>query len=266
MFIGIVGKGVVGGATGFAFEKLGHKVIYHDTKLSTSIKDLKDCEVTFICVPTPQKEDGSCDTSIVESVLDELHDTLYRDGIYVIKSTVEPGFTDDMITKFNNNRIVFNPEFLREACAVADAVENVKLLAIGTCDSDAAQAVIRAFGDYPKSVKIMFPLEAELVKYMHNCFNATRIGFANEFYDICRYLGANYNVVKSCLLQTSGVPNMYLDVNENFKGFAGPCLPKDLSAIIALAKKKGIKTRILNAVQSFNNTLKKSVFPGMRLK
>ena len=72
MNIGIIGDGVVGSAINFGFQRLGHDVFVHDIRYETSIKDVLNTEVCYICVPTPSKEDGSCNTSIVESVIDEL--------------------------------------------------------------------------------------------------------------------------------------------------------------------------------------------------
>lgn len=111
MNIGIIGVGIVGSAIKFGFERLGHDVFYHDIKLNTSIKDVINCEICYICVPTPENEDGSCNISIVESVIDELVENNYR-GIIAIKSTVIPGTTEKLISKYE--RLSFVPEFLRE--------------------------------------------------------------------------------------------------------------------------------------------------------
>lgn len=274
MKIGIIGKGVVGTANGFAFEKLGHDVIYHDPKLlETGIASVAFTDLNFICVPTPQSEDGSCNTTIVEQVLEDLRNCKYK-GVTVIKSTVPPGFTDRMMDKYGAS-VAVSLEFLRERCSIFDATENVKLLPVGTFGARqgfganyvdvAFDKIVEAHGDYPKSVMRMKPIEVELLKYMHNCFNALRIGFANEFYEIANSVGADYNTVKKGLLKTAEIPNMYLDVTPKFKGFAGVCLPKDLAAMIALAEEKGVNVRILKALQELNLSLKPSVFPGMRL-
>lgn len=272
--IGIIGKGIVGTANGFAFEKLGHDVIYHDPKLlNTEISSVAFTDLNFICVPTPQSEDGSCDTSIVEQVLEDLRNCKYS-GVSVIKSTVPPGFTDRMMDKYGAS-VAVSVEFLRERCSIFDATENVRLLPIGTFGSREGwdigyvdipfNKIVEAHGDFPQRTMRMKPIEVELLKYMHNCFNALRIGFANEFYDLAKALDADYSVVKKGLLATSDIPNMYLDVTPKFRGFAGVCLPKDLAAMIALAQDKGVNVRILRALQELNLSLKPSVFPGMRL-
>ena len=93
--IGIIGVGVVGDAIKTGFEAVGHKVSVHDLRLDTKINDVLDTEACFLCVPTPPREDGSCNTSIVESVIKELTDLDYS-GIVCIKSTVPPGTTERM--------------------------------------------------------------------------------------------------------------------------------------------------------------------------
>ena len=108
MNIGIIGLGVVGTAIKFGFERLGHDIFYHDVVKDTSITDILDTEVCYICVPTPESEDGSCNISIVESVLDELIEHDYK-GIACIKSTVVPGTTERLQEKFKSLAIV--PEF-----------------------------------------------------------------------------------------------------------------------------------------------------------
>lgn len=269
--LGIIGKGVVGSALGFSFEKLGHEVVYHDLKLGTKLEDLSDCYIVFVCVPTPSREDGSCDTSIVRQVVLDLFEI--RIGYTVIKSTVEPGTTHSLIEEISNkknwyNKITplgFSCEFLRESSAVYDAVENLKLLPVGTYDPSLFEAVVECHGDYPQNIMMMSPSEAELLKYMHNCFNALRIGFANEFYDLTKKFHADYDLIKKGLLKTSDLPNIYLDCNDNMRGFGGPCLPKDLSAIINLAKKHNVNMRIMEALQDLNKVLKTSVKPGMRV-
>ena len=89
MKIGIVGLGVVGTAVKEGFENIEHEVVFHDIKFNTNIKDILNTEICYICVPTPSAHDGSCNTSIVESVVEDLNDLRYQ-GIIAIKSTVTP--------------------------------------------------------------------------------------------------------------------------------------------------------------------------------
>ena len=133
MKLGIIGLGAVGTANKKGFEHVGHIVVPHDITLDTTIQDVLDTEITFLCVPTPQADDGSCNTGILESVITELSQLNYT-GIIAIRSTVVPGFTQRMINTHRNLTICFVPEFLRERCAAEDFINNHKLLAIGTHD------------------------------------------------------------------------------------------------------------------------------------
>ena len=98
MEIGVVGKGVVGSAVFNGLVKIGNKVIVHD-KLDTDISDLADVEIIFICVPTPSNDDGSCNIKIVKDVVEEISRMQYK-GVVAIKSTVEPGTTQLLISNF----------------------------------------------------------------------------------------------------------------------------------------------------------------------
>ena len=105
--IGIIGVGVVGSAVKFGLEQLGHKVKVHDIKLDTKIIDVLDCELCYICVPTPSDEEGECNTFIVKSVIDELTLNNYK-GIIAIKSTIVPGTTKDYIEEYENDKNKWN--------------------------------------------------------------------------------------------------------------------------------------------------------------
>lgn len=133
MKIGVVGLGIVGGTVRTGMEELGFDVIGHDKKLNTDLSDVLDTEVCYICVPTPADKNGSCNTSIVEEVVSDLHLLGYK-GLVAIKSTVAPGTTKTLSEKFKTGRFAFVPEFLRERCAIADFTENHDVCIIGTND------------------------------------------------------------------------------------------------------------------------------------
>jgi UDPglucose 6-dehydrogenase len=244
------------------FEKIGHTVLVHDVKDGTAMSDLVVADIIYLCVPTPSCDDGGCDISIVESCLRELEILGYAEPV-VIKSTVEPGTTARLNDKFGLN-IAFVPEFLRERCAIYDFVENQELLAIGTTDDDAASKIIESHGRLPKHVKIMSPTEAELTKYYSNVFNAMRIIFANEMFEVANALGANYDAIKDAFLTHSGIQDIYLDVNDNFRGYAGPCLPKDVKALAKLCVTLGLDLNLFKTIDEENAKFKKTVFEGMR--
>ena len=227
MIIGIVGLGVVGKANKYGFKLLGHSVISHDIKLNTRLSDLVSAEIIFVCVPTPSKKNGSCNTMIVENVLKNLSRLKFK-GIICIRSSTEPGFTMRMIKKYKNRKICFVPEFLRERCAKKDFTENHNLLAVGTKNKKIFNTIVKAHGNFPKNTKMLKPTEAEILKYFINLYASLRITFANIFYEISNKFNSNYDAVKKAYLKTGrGTPEMYLSVNKNLRGYAGICLPKD---------------------------------------
>jgi UDPglucose 6-dehydrogenase len=265
MKIGIVGLGIVGSAVRHGFEKLGHQVEIHDIKLDTKLVDILDSEIIYLCVPTPQSENGKCDTSIIEAIVGELVETHKYSGVIVLKSTIEPGTTQKLQDKFGTKMICHVPEFLRERVAIADFIENHDICIIGTESDEVFEKVKESHGHYPKHFIRLNPTEAEIAKYFNNVYNATLITFANAFYEVCQVLGADYGKIKSAMIQRDHISKKYLDCNENLRGFGGMCLPKDTSAIASLVEEHGLPIRLFDAIVEDNKEYKTTVFEGMRI-
>ena len=263
MNIGIVGLGIVGSANRAGFEKVGHSVRIHDTKFDTKIDDLLDTEIIFICVPTPSTPDGRCDTIIVESVIQELSQKKYQ-GIIAIRSTVYPGFTSYMNQKYPLINICFVPEFLRERCAEFDFILEHRLLAIGTADDFVYKKILEAHGDLPKNVVKLSSEEAEILKYYLNLYAATRVTFANVFFEICSKFNADYKRIKDAYVLTDRLGDMYLEVTDNLRGYGGMCLPKDTKAIAKLIEDLDLDLDFFKTIDSDNAKFNSTVFKGMR--
>ncbi len=235
MKIGIIGLGMVGGAVRHGMNRIGHEVAVFDIKKpETKLADVLTSELLFVCVPTPQLPDGKCDTSIVRGVVGDIAKAGYT-GVVVIKSTIEPGTTDSLAKQYPSLRLVFCPEFLRERAQFVDFVEYHHVCIIGAYADKDFELIKEAHGSLPKNFARMMPLEAELAKYYWNVFNALRIVFANQFYDVCKYTGADYQKIKNAMVMHPNIPDVYLECNDNFRGFAGNCLPKDTSAFAKYA-------------------------------
>lgn len=237
MKIGIIGVGMVGSAIKHGFIRIGHDIKVYDVKMpETKLSDVLESEVIFVSVPTPQNPDGTCNTSIVESVVAELAETGYK-GLVTVKSTVEPGTTDKLIKRHSHLRIAFCPEFLREKATFTDFVEQHDVCVIGTYSKDDFELLKQAHDPLPQNYAHVTPLEAEFTKYFLNVFNALRIVYANQFYDVAKAAGADYQKIRNAITKHRVVPPVYLDCNENMRGFGGACLPKDTSAFAQFAKK-----------------------------
>jgi UDPglucose 6-dehydrogenase len=263
MKLGIIGLGVVGSANKKGFEHLGHEVLVHDIKLSTSITDVLPAEINFLCVPTPSADDGQCDTSILESVIQDLNDNGYG-GIIVIRSTVVPGFTQRMIEKYKNLAICFVPEFLRERCAVDDFIHDHKLLAVGTFDIWVFRKVVKAHGSLPEHTEHLTPTEAEVLKYFNNVYASLRVTFANVMYEICEKLNCDYTTIKNSYIKTGKAVDLYLDVSDGLRGYGGMCLPKDTKALARLIEKLDLDLDLISSIDHDNSKFKRTVFNGMR--
>lgn len=263
MKIGIIGVGIVGNALKYGFEQLGHEVRVHDIKLSTAIANVLDTEIAFICVPSPSTANGECDTTIIESVIDELNSYNYA-GIVAIKTTVVPGFTESIIKHYNNLIVCFVPEFLRERCAIDDFINQHSLLAVGTHDSNVYNRIVQAHGYFPKQTAQLTPTEAELLKYFNNVYAALRISFANIMYEVSNKLNCDYTTIKNSYIMTGKAKDLYLDVNPQLRGYSGTCLPKDTKALSVLIKQLDLDYELIESIHNDNEKFDKTVFPGMR--
>lgn len=263
MIIGIIGLGVVGSAIKYGFEKLGHTIVFHDIAYNTKIEDVLTSEICFICVPTPAKENGACDVSVVVSTVDQLNIHSYN-GIVVIKSTIIPGTTVELQEIYPNLLICFVPEFLRERCAISDFMENHDVCIVGAHHEREFDIIKKAHGRYPKKFIHLTPTEAEFCKYFNNTFNATLVTFANSFYELCKVMKVDYTVIKEAMVNREHITDLYLDCNENTRGFGGACLNKDTKAVNYLCKASGINVYFFDMLIKENNKYITTVFEGMR--
>lgn len=254
MKIGIIGLGVVGGTCKKGFESLGHEVTAHDIKLGTAIENIIDCELVYICVPTPSAVDGSCDTSIVEGTVKDLERIGYG-GVVAIKSTITPGTTQKFIDT-TDLKICFCPEFLREWCAYEDFVDNHNLLVVGCYEQYMYDLIVESHGHFPKNCRMMDPTEAEILKYYSNTLNAVRVVFANVMYEICDKMSADYNKIKTTFLLRKTASDDFLNVNTELRGYGGACLPKDTKALDALVKQLGLDLKLFETVDRDNEKFK----------
>lgn len=252
MKIGIIGKGIVGDAVYNGLAQIGNHMFYYDVKdQTTSLNDVIDCEILFICVPTPSTVDGNCDISIVSDIIQQLSYQKYI-GIIAIKSTVIPGTTDFFLEKYPNLKICHVPEFLRQKSAHSDFFDNHDVLIIGSHNSEIADKVIRTHKFIPKSISVVTPIEAEITKYFNNVHNAMEIVFSNAMYEICEKLGADYQEVLAAMAKRNNINTSYLKCSKFYQGYQGECLPKDTLAWKQLTDKLQIDVNLFNTIITDN--------------
>jgi UDPglucose 6-dehydrogenase len=250
----VMGVGWVGGAVLRWFESAGAQVAAYDPpKGLGAAADLAAADIAFICVPTPfDLSGGGFDLSFVESAVAALP----PDKIVVIKSTVLPGTTDGLQARFPQHRFIFNPEFLREKTADHDFRHpDRQLIGVTPASASAADEVLAVLPKAPFS-RVLKATEAETVKYFGNGFLAMKVVFANQLFDLCRAIGADYDTVKECAAADARIGPSHLDVRQDgYRGYAGSCFPKDVRAFIQLCDGLGVNADLMKTVERINNEL-----------
>ena len=208
-------------------------------------------ELIFVCVPTPMRKDGSCDTSIVEAVVKDINDMVVSRNvsgrIVAIKSTIPPGTTNRLNKECENISVIFNPEFLTEANFIDDFKNQNRIIIGGERPSTTKLRQVYSLA-FP-NVKIVKTgsITAEMVKYMTNTFLATKVSFANEMYQICGRLGIDYDKVVeySTYDERLGKSHWAVPGPDGKPGFGGSCFPKDLNAILDVCRELGVPAKTL---------------------
>lgn len=264
MKLGVIGVGVVGGATAHVLGKV-HELFLYDKfkkeyKGESNLETLaRESEVTFVCVPTPMRKSGEIDYSAIDNSLDSLKDKFVltqrnpADLLVTIRSTAVSGTTDKLAQKYPF-RFAFNPEFLTEKNALKD-MENTDRIVLGVNDERSKNNLLDIYKPlFPNAKYIVVERkESEMIKYAANVMLAGQIGIANEIYQICLHLGVNYNEVKNAILQDPRIGrNIEVPGPDGDFGFGGKCFPKDTRALTYLAREHGYDPNLLNELWRSN--------------
>ena len=261
MKIGIVGQGYVGTAVKTVFEK-HYETNTFDLNGDCTCRDMEELidtsDVIFVCVPTPMRKDGSCDTSIVESVVHELNGLAITiqdaNRIIAIKSTVPPGTTNRLNKECNNISVIFNPEFLTEANFIDDFKNQNRIIIGGERPSSTKLRQVYSLAFPDATIVKTGSITAEMVKYFTNTFLATKVSFANEMYQICGRLGIDYDKVVeySTYDERLGKSHWAVPGPDGHYGFGGSCFPKDINALIQLGLELDMTPEVLIAAWHTN--------------
>ena len=194
-------------------------------------------EFVFLCVPTPQQEDGSADLSFVESVAAEIAPHLIPGAIIVNKSTVPVGSTlvVERVLGRRDVTVVSNPEFLREGTAVADSLHPERIV-VGADDQAAAARVGSLFAGTHAPLLITDAATAETIKYASNAFLATKLSYVNAVAGLCEAVGAD---VRDVILGLGYDKRIGFEYLRPGPGWGGSCLPKDTRALVHIAEQAG---------------------------
>ena len=283
--IAVIGTGYVGLTTGACLAHLGHTVVCADidadkiAKLRDGIIPIvelglteivaegmasgrlsfvvgsaeaaKNCDIAFLCVPTPQGEDGSADLSYVQRAAEEISAVLPFEAIVVNKSTVPVGSTKvvERALKRPDVKVVSNPEFLREGSAVQDFLKPDRVV-VGSDDQAAAMKVASLYDGLSTRVIITDPASAETIKYAANAFLATKLSFINAIAAICEGVGADINDVVVGIGSDKRIGENFLRPGP---GWGGSCFPKDSRALIKIAEDADYSFDLLKGVITVND-------------
>jgi len=212
---------------------------------------VKDCEIAFLCVPTPQGEDGSADLSYIESAAKEISAHLPYETVVVNKSTVPVGSARvvERVLDRPDVKVVSNPEFLREGSAVQDFLKPDRIV-VGSTDQSAAIKVSSLYLGVAAPVIVTDPASAETIKYAANAFLATKLSFVNAVAAICEGVGADVNDVVLGLGYDKRIGQEFLRPGP---GWGGSCFPKDTRALLKIADDAGYSFDLLQGVVAVND-------------
>lgn len=299
MKLAVIGTGYVGLVSGTCFAEMGNNVICVDNN-PEKLEKLKSAELTiyepgldilfyrniakkrlsftddlefavlnseiiFLCLPTPQGEDGSADLKYVLGVADEIGKILAKNNdkdfkIIVNKSTVPVGTAyrvKEVISKHNvsNFDVVSNPEFLKEGFAVEDFMKPDRVV-IGSENKKSLEIMKSLYEPFVRQGNPILEMDtksAEVTKYAANSYLAMRITFMNELANYCEKVGANVDMVRRGMGSDQRIGKRFLFPGI---GYGGSCFPKDVRALIKSAQENGSNLSILNVVDEVNNKQK----------
>jgi len=282
--IAVIGAGYVGLTTAACFSHLGHDVTCADIDeariaqltrgeipiveagLGALVRDgleggrlsfvvgaanaVSSAEFAYLCVPTPQDDDGAADLSYIEAAAREIGPRLPSEAVVVNKSTVPVGSTRvvERVLGRDDVVVVSNPEFLREGSAVHDFL-NPDRIVIGSDDQSAAVRVASLYIGVTAPIIVTDPPSAETIKYAANAFLAAKVSFVNAIAAVCDAVGAD---VKDVVLGMGYDKRIGHEFLKPGPGFGGSCLPKDTRALVQIADSAGYSFDLMRGVITVN--------------
>ena len=291
MKIAVAGTGYVGLVTGVCLAEHGHSVTCVDVdeakveqmrashcpiyesgleELMLKNKDrltyttdyrsaYEDADVIFIGVGTPEKSDGSANLQYIYQVAGQIADSVTKDCVVVIKSTVPIGTNDKVESWMNCHKakdvtisVASNPEFLAQGTAVHDTLHASRIV-IGAETEHARQVLQEVYKDFDAPILTTNRRSAEMIKYASNDFLALKISYINEIANLCEIVGANIEDVSKGMGYDSRIGNRFLNAGI---GYGGSCFPKDTKALSWLASFNDYELKTIKAAIEVNEQQK----------
>ena len=303
MKVAVAGTGYVGLVAGVCFAEKGHNVICVDVdeeKINKMKKGIcpiyeqgleelmkknyeagrvnyttdykiayKDADFIFIGVGTPERPDGSANLDYVYNVAEQIADTVEKDCIVVLKSTVPIGTNDEIEKYIRENLknkvkidVASNPEFLAQGRAVKDTLEPSRIV-IGTENEETKKKMLELYKDFDAPKLTTDRRSAEMVKYASNDFLALKISYINDIANLCEVVGANVEDVAKGMSFDSRIGDKFLHAGC---GYGGSCFPKDTKALHYLASQGGYELKTVKAAIEVNKNQKLVLIKKARKK
>jgi UDPglucose 6-dehydrogenase len=262
--IGIIGFGFVGSSVAYGFSpQTGFDdatIRIYDKDISKSTHSMEDVldksDFIFLSVPTQSNPDGTINISILHDVLGEISSHGTKDGcIVLVRSTITPGTTRSFQEKYQNITFVFNPEFLTERSAKFDFINQSRFILGGTPENTkkVSELFKKRFGNSTPTIETNFET-AEFIKYMNNCYYATKVSFMNEMRLIADNSNVDWDAAVDGFVRDGRIGHSHLAVPgpDGKRGFGGSCFPKDIQALMSYAESIGVNTNVLQGAWETN--------------
>tara|TARA_R100001129_G_scaffold151310_2_gene113562 strand:+ start:1982 stop:2845 length:864 start_codon:yes stop_codon:yes gene_type:complete len=262
--IGIIGFGFVGSSVAYGFspqtgfDQAKLRIFDKNPAKSThSLNEvLQESDFIFLSVPTPSNVDGSINLSILEGALEQINAQGTKEGcVVLVRSTVIPGTTRSFQEKYSNITLVFNPEFLTERSAKFDFINQARFILGGEPEDTKKVAGLFStrFGSSTPTIQTNFET-AEFIKYMNNCYFATKVSFMNEMKLIADQSGVDWATAVDGFVRDGRVGHSHLAVPgpDGKCGFGGSCFPKDIQALMSHARSIGVEPSVLDGAWKTN--------------
>lgn len=253
-WIVIAGHGYVGGAVASVLSTTNSLSICDPLINDNRVYDYPDADGVILCLPTPEREDGSCDTSFIDSVLKDCYDHIP----ILIKSTMSIEGYRALVEKHPNLPIAYSPEFLTAANANKDFAEQNYYYIAGDCLDFWVKVFKEALPNSTPKISSTVE-ELILVKYFRNSFLSVKVAYANQMYDVCKAMGIPYENIRSKFVEDDRIGSSHTAVPgpDGTRGFGGACFPKDTAAILHTAQTYDWDLSIIDASVQYNNKVRK---------
>lgn len=256
--IGIIGLGFVGNAIKTSLNAQVDLILIDPAKgFNATYEDLLTCDGVFVCVPTPELQNGSCNPSALKEVLSKLKEVNYN-GVIISKCTATPDIYQELQDEFPN--LVHSPEFLTAAHALKDYTNGTFAIVGGavTAYRNEAERIIRMSQLELKTVVHCSIKEASFAKYGINSFLATKVIFMNELAELVEKSGSDWGIVARLMKLDQRIGNSHMQVPgpDGSVGFGGMCFPKDTKALRKYAEDSDCDLGVLDTAVKKNLILR----------